>query len=96
MPHLLMRLIANRTDLEHIAAHIRGLHGVQNIAQADDLVPQMGRQSPATVARPADAHPTLHSLDIQLDDDNALHAVRRAAQAACAQRGIEPEFIEDD
>jgi hypothetical protein len=94
MPHLIMRLIARQADIDHIAACVGRLHGVRRIEQVEDLSPQMGRQNPASESRPADAHPTLHSLDIHVAESAQMNAIRHAAEDAASQRHITAEFIE--
>jgi hypothetical protein len=93
MPHLIMRLIARQADIDHIAACVGGMRGVQRIEQVDDLSPQMGRQSPATECRPADSRPTLHSLDIHVAGSESIDAIRRAAEEAAGECGITAEFV---
>lgn len=96
MHRLILRLIARRSDVEWIITTLRDVDGVERIKLVDDLMPQMGRDSPATTARPADLHPVLCSIDIEVADATQLEEVRLAAGAAAQERGIDPEFIEDD
>jgi hypothetical protein len=95
MQHLSIRLIARRSDIDAIITALCGVEGVQHIKLVDDLMPQMGENSPATTARPADLHPMLRSLEIELADTAPITAVRNAAEWAARERGIEPEFVED-
>lgn len=70
--------------------------GIERIKLVDDLMPQLGHESPATMARPADLHPMLCSIDIEVADADQIPAVREAAEVAAHERGIDPEFIEDE
>lgn len=96
MHRLTLRLIARRSDIDRIVTAMCDVDGVERIKLVDDLMPQMGRESPATTARPADLHPMLCSIDIDVADASQVEGVRQAAEAAAHERGIDPEFIEDD
>jgi hypothetical protein len=95
MHYLTLRLIARRSDIDFIITALCSVDGIESIRLVDDLLPQMGEESPATIARPADLHPTLHSIEIELADATQTASVRSAAESAARERGIEPEFIED-
>lgn len=95
MPHLTMRLIATRTDTEHIITALCGVEGVERVRWVDDLLPQMGEESAATMARPADLHPALRSIEIDMADTSQCQAARQAAAQAAHARGITPEFVDD-
>jgi hypothetical protein len=95
MHHLTLRLIARRSDIDAIMIAMLGVEGVQRIKLVDDLLPQMGEESPATIARSADFHPTLCSIDVEVSDAAQISALRQAADAVAAERGIRPEFIEE-
>jgi hypothetical protein len=94
MQHLTIRLIARRSDVDLIIDALSNVNGIENIQLIDDLVPQMGKESPATIARPADLHPTLCSIEVDFADTVPAMAVRKAMEAAARERGIAPEFID--
>ncbi|MBE1161546.1 hypothetical protein [Dyella acidiphila] len=81
--------------MDQIITTLCDMEGVERIKLMDDLIPQMGEESPATTSRPADLHPTLCSIDIDVADASQVQAVRAMAEMAAHERGIDPEFFED-